>query len=92
MKRAGDPSGSRITARSLLATLMAVSTMLHADEVVDQSELEGLPAAEAKPQAASQAIDAGGEQRRIGRFVRDAFTFPQLEQLRDSFATPNPNP
>src|SRR5712672_2081425 len=28
---------------------LALSTMLHADEVVDQSELEGLPSAEAKP-------------------------------------------
>ena len=28
---------------------LAVSTMLHADEVVDQGELEGLPSAEAKP-------------------------------------------
>jgi DNA end-binding protein Ku len=28
---------------------LALSTMLYADEVVDQSELEGLPAADAKP-------------------------------------------
>jgi DNA end-binding protein Ku len=28
---------------------LALSTMLHADEVVDQTELEGLPSAEAKP-------------------------------------------
>ena len=32
-----------------LGKALAVSTMLHADEVVDQSELDGLPGAEAKP-------------------------------------------
>src|SRR5207237_9228585 len=32
-----------------LGKALPVSTMLYADEVVDQSELDGLPGAEAKP-------------------------------------------
>src|SRR5437764_1144277 len=32
-----------------MGSALALSTMLHADEVVDQSELEGLPGADAKP-------------------------------------------
>ena len=40
--------------------------------------------------AVLQPSAAGGQQRRIRRFVRDAFTFPRLEQLRDALLLPIP--
>ena len=59
-----------------LGRALAISTMLHADEIVSQDELEGLPDAHAKPgerelKMAEQLIDSLAAEFDIGKYKDD---------------------
>ena len=53
-----------------LGKALALSTMLYADEVVDQSDLDGLPGSEAKPR---EVIKSPGEDRNVYDCARAAW-------------------